>query len=124
MLRIGYIFDGVFKALVSLATLMLFPLLVGDWGATAWLLCPTSVAVLASALAEFAYGMRVARASHIKYLVAYDAGWVLASIGAVLLVVSGSSHAWDLWFGYQLVFSPVIAVIFGLGARDRRSAEG
>lgn len=122
-LRIGYISDGIFKALLGLTGLILSPLLVGHWDAPAWLLCLAATSVLISAVSEIAYGLRVTDASHIKYLVTYDTGWVLISIVAALSVATGSGHAWDLWLGYQLLVSPVIAVVFGLSARRHRRPD-
>lgn len=120
LLRFGYISDGVFKALVGLVAVALSPLLVAHWSAPAWLLGATAVAVLASAAAEIIYGIRAAGSSHIKYLAAYDTGWVLVSIGAALQIADGSGPAWGLWLGYQLLLSPVVAIIFGLSARRSR----
>lgn len=117
MLRFGYVADGVFKVLVGLAAVALSPLFVAHRGAPALLLGLTAVAVLSSAAAEITYGMRVADSSHIKYLAAYDTGWVMVSIGAALLFTNAPGPAWALWLGYQLLFSPIVAVIFGLSAR-------
>lgn len=121
VLRIGFLADGVWKSLVGITALALFPLLVGQMGAPAWLLGVTAITVLASAAAEIMYAIRNGGATHTLYLIAYDAAWVLVSVASVLLAVAGSGGAWELWLGYQLVAAPVIAVVFVRGAR--RSAD-
>ncbi|GAB3749264.1 hypothetical protein [Microlunatus parietis] len=122
MLRFGFVADGVWKALVGAAMLALLPWLISSADAPGWLLGLTAVAVLASAAAEIAFGIHSGAGSHTKYLVAYDAGWVLASVASVLLITAlGATGAWTLWLCYQLAAAPVAAVVFARGARPEPS---
>ncbi|GAA1712765.1 hypothetical protein GCM10009809_06110 [Isoptericola hypogeus] len=117
MVRLGFLADGVWKALVGVAMLALLRALVDELGAPGWLLGVTAAAVLASAAAEAAYAVRNGAGTHTKYLVAYDSGWVLVSVLALVLARSDVGLAWVLWLGYQLVAAPLLAVIFARGAR-------
>lgn len=119
LLRLGFLPDGVWKALVGAAMLALAGVLA-ESGAPVWLLLVAAAAVLVSAVAEIAYAVRGGAATHTRHLVVYDAAWVLVSVAAVLLApVAGSATAWVLWLGFQALAAPVVAVLFACGAWRR-----
>lgn len=117
LLRVGFMADGIWKALVGISMLVFFPFLVDELRAPGLLLGVTSIAVLASAIAELAYAARSGARSHVKHLIAYDSAWVLVSVAALTVAASNADLAWMLWLGYQVVAAPVVALVFGAGAR-------
>ncbi|TGD12965.1 MULTISPECIES: hypothetical protein [Brevibacterium] len=117
ILRVGFFADGVFKAIVALAMLVLYEPLTENQGVPGWLFLLTVVAVVSSAVAEIAYAVRNGAGRLTKHLLAYDAGWILVTIGALLLALRFGVPGWTLWFGYQLVASPIVAMVFFRGAR-------
>lgn len=119
ILRIGFFADGVFKALVVVAMLTFLEPITEYQGTPVWLLLLTAMAVSASAVAEIAYSVRNGAGTHTKYLVAYDAGWVFFSAVALFLALNFGVGGWSLWLSYQLVVSPIIAMVFFRGSRCR-----
>ena len=117
LLRVGFMADGIWKALVGISMLVFAPVLVDELRAPGLLLGLTSIAVLASAIAELAYAARSGARSHVKHLIAYDSAWVLASVAALAAAASNADLAWMLWLGYQVVAAPVVALVFGVAAR-------
>ncbi|WP_193070952.1 hypothetical protein [Brevibacterium sp. FME37] len=119
VLRIGFFADGVFKALVAVAMLTFLEPIKDYRGTPVWLLLLTAMVVSVSAVAEIVYSARNGAGTHTKYLVAYDAGWVLFSAAAVFLTLNFGVDGWTLWLSYQLFVSPIIAVVFVHGSRCR-----
>lgn len=117
LLRIGFFADGVFKAVVAVVMLVLLEPITRHNGAPAWLLLLTVLAVSISAVAEIAYAARNGTGTHTKYLVAYDAGWFLATAAALFLVFGRGAEGWTLWLSYQVIASPIIAIVFFRGSR-------
>jgi hypothetical protein len=123
-LRFGFLADGVFKLLVAATYVVLLQTLTGALGVASWLLVATAALVGASGVAEIAFALRCGAGSHTRYLVAYDSGWVAATGVAALLAFYGVAGAGELWLGYQLLASPLVAVLFALGARRGTPSRG
>ena len=124
LLRIGFFADGVFKAAVAVAMLVLFALTTDNLGAPGRLLLVTAFAVSASAVAEISFAVRNGSGTHTKYLVVYDAGWILVSVVVLVLPLQCSGYGSVLWLSYQLILSPVVAVLFLHGSLNRRRDAG
>jgi hypothetical protein len=110
LLRAGFVADGVFK----LATAALYVALAG-WFATrlhapAALVVGTAAVLALCGAAEIALARTGAVRRSTRLLVAYDLGWAVVTVGAVLLAWSETPGGGVLWFAYQ----PVAAA--GLGA--------
>lgn len=111
-LRIGFLGDGVFKAVLA----VVYAAAAGpirdalDVGAATILIA--AGLLFLSGLAECAFALRSAAPSHTEYLIAYDTGWILATLVAVLLMSSGGGF----WFGYQAIASALLTVAFATGA--------
>lgn len=118
LLRIGFLADGVFKAVVAVVLLVLLEPITRHNGPPAWLPLLTVLAVSSSAVAEILYAARSGAGTHTKYLVAYDAGWFLATIAALYLAFGCGVDGWTLWLSYQFAASPIIAIVFFRGSRS------
>jgi hypothetical protein len=116
-LRFGFFADGVFKLLVAATYVVLLQPLTSALDVELWLLVATAALVGASGVAEIAFALRSGAGSHTRYLVAYDSGWVAVTVVAAFLVFDGAPGAGALWLAYQVLASPLVAVMFVLGAR-------
>jgi len=118
-LRAGFLADGAWKILVGIAMLVLRGVLVERYDAPSPLLVVTAVVVMACGLAEALYAVRDGAGSRVPLLIAYDSGWVLVSVVALLLARTAAGPAWRLWLGYQLVVAIVVGTLFALACRKR-----
>ncbi|WP_114853344.1 hypothetical protein [Brachybacterium sp. YJGR34] len=109
ILRLGFLADGAFKLLVAAAHLLLLPTLVDLLGAPAGMIALTAAMVALSAIAEIVFALRSGEGTHTKYLIAYDSGWVLATVLALML---GSGPGGWVWLAFQAAASPVLALAF------------
>ncbi len=123
-LRFGFLGDGCFKLLVAATYVALLPPLADVLGADRWLLIATAALVAASGVAEIAFAVRSGAGSHTRYLIAYDSGWVAATVAATLLAANGVAVAGTLWLVFQLLASPLVAAVFAFGARRGRLSDG
>ena len=117
LLRFGFLADGGFKLLVASTYLALLPALTEALDVDGWLLVATAALVAVSGVAEIAFAIRSGSGSHTRYLIAYDAGWVVTTAVALLLAANGVPAAGAVWLIYQLLASPLIATLFAFGAR-------
>lgn len=115
-LRIGFLADGCFKLLVAIGYVATVPLLTNALAVGAWLIMITAVLVAASGIAEIIFAVRSGSGSHTRFLIAYDGGWVIISVVAIILAFNGVSTAGTIWLGYQVLAAPIIAAVFALGA--------
>ena len=116
-LRVGFLADGVFKLLVASIYVVLLPVVTYFLDTSPWLLAATATLVAISGIAEIAFALRNGAGSHTRYLVAYDSGWVTVTVIAALLAFNDVLGAGTLWLAFQLLASPLVAVVFALGAR-------
>lgn len=115
----GYLADGLFKiTLAAVYTLAAAP--IGRLlGAEAPLIRTTAVVLLLSGVAEVVFARRRSAPRYVWYLVGYDSGWLLMTGAALLVARQGGSAGGELWFGYQLLASAVLATAFAIGARPQ-----
>lgn len=123
MLRYGYIGDGVFKMLVAAALIIWQPVLADFFLSPQWLIIAATVMLFLSGATEISYGARTGASSHIKYLLGYDALWILATILGIILATMGNVAGGYIWFGFILVGSIGIAFVFTTSA-DQQPNDG
>lgn len=124
-LRIGFLADGCFKLLVAIGYVATLPLLTDVLAVGGWLIMITGALVAVSGVAEIIFAVRSGSGSHTRFLIAYDSGWMIISIVAIILAINGVSTAGAIWLGYQVLAAPIIAAVFALGALpNRQSAAG
>jgi hypothetical protein len=120
-LRLGFGADGTFKVITAAGIVVLLPRLTDGLDVAPWLVLVTAAALVVCGAREVAFSSRSPDLRpHIKYLVAYDAGWLIVTALAVGLVRDGAG---ELWFAYQALGSAALAVVFaraGTSATPRR----
>ena len=117
-LRLGFLADGVFKLIVAIGYLVVASVAVAALQVDLWLVVATATAMAASAVAEVVFAVRRATRSHVPHLMVFDSGWLVVTVVAILLAGRGiDAVPGQLWFGYQLLAAPVVAVLFLMGAR-------
>ncbi|MFC0672841.1 hypothetical protein [Brachybacterium hainanense] len=121
LLRIGFLADGVVKLLVASAYGGLRVPLAQLLGASAGLLLLTAVLVAASGVAEVVYAVRSGAGSHTRYLIVYDGGWLLVTVGAALIGIGEGRAGGGIWLLAQALGSLGIAIVFVRGAVGPRA---
>ena len=122
-MRSGFLADGVFKLAVAIAYLAATSLAAEAIPVGGWLVLVAAGVMVASGVAEVAFALRRATRSHVPPLVMFDTGWVVVTVVALVLAGRGAEGlAWQLWFGYQAVAAPVVALIFALAVRRPAAA--
>jgi hypothetical protein len=120
-LRLGFVADGIFKVITAAGVVVVLPRLTDRLDVAPWLVLVTAAALVVCGAHEVAFSSRSSDPRpHIKYLVAYDAGWLIVTALAVGLVRDGAG---ELWFAYQALGSAALALVFaraGTSATSRR----
>lgn len=115
--RTGFLLDALFKGGVALTYAGLAVPIGEALLVPAGVVRATAVPVLLSGVAEGVFAIRSAAATHTRYLVAYDGGWVLVTGLCAALLAGGATVAGPIWFGYQAIASLAVAVAFAAGTR-------
>lgn len=121
LLRGGFVADGVFK----LATAALFTVLV-RWfterlDAPAALVLVTAAALAVCGAVEIAVARTGDLRRSTRYLVAYDSGWAVVTVAAVLLAWSQAPGGGWVWFGYQALAATALGARFAAVLRRDRA---
>lgn len=97
----GIIADGAFKVLLGAAYVVGVSLLGGLFGVPAWLMVAAGVALVAGGGAEIKCVRSRPSRVYMRLMVAYDCGWLLASLLAFLVARQHGSSGGEVWMGYQ-----------------------
>ena len=124
VLRGGFVADGVFK----LATAALFAVgarwLATRLDAPAWLVLAAAVTLALCGVVELALARTGDLRRSTRFLVAYDSGWVLVTVAAVLLAWSTTPGGGWAWLGYQAVGATALGAVFAVAVRRARATAG
>ncbi|KAA5827060.1 hypothetical protein ABT337_30230 [Saccharopolyspora hirsuta] len=117
--RAGIVADGSVKALFGAACALGAAPLGQLLGVPVWLVVVSGAVLLMCGAVEIRYVRRRANRTYLRLMVAYDSGWVLATLAGLLLAWSGSGAGGEVWIGYQAVASAVFAALL-LAAEPER----
>lgn len=122
-LRVGFVADGVFKIVTAAGVTALLPMLTDRLGVTPWLVLVTAAALVVCGACEVAFAVRSSDVRpRITYLVAYDTGWLVVTVLAVVLAKSGSEVGGEVWFAYQALGSAALSAVFAPAGTSRDAA--
>jgi hypothetical protein len=101
--RTGVIGDGVFKVLLGAGFLVGAVGLGHTLGVPIWLMIASGAALMASGGIEIRYVRRRMARTYLRLMIAYDSGWLLATLAGLLIAWRGGSAGGEVWTGYQAV---------------------
>ncbi|MEU4313200.1 hypothetical protein [Nocardia sp. NPDC024068] len=119
----GIIADACFKVLLAVVYTVGAAQLGHRLGVAVWLMVACAAALLICGGIEIGYVRSRPVRTYTRLMVAYDTGWVLATIAGLLLAWQGSNAAGEVWIGYQAVGSVALAALLVV-ARPPGSAFG
>ncbi|MFE3261924.1 hypothetical protein ACFXPS_25070 [Nocardia sp. NPDC059091] len=108
---VGIIADGSVKVLLAVAYTIGAAPLGHRLGVEAWLMVVCGVALLIGGGIEIGYVRSRPVRTYTRLMVAYDSGWVLATLAGLLLAWQGNSAAGEVWIGYQAAAPLVLAAL-------------
>ncbi|MFI5720942.1 hypothetical protein [Nocardia sp. NPDC051750] len=112
----GIIADGCVKVLLAVVYTAGAAPLGHRLGVAPWLLVACAAALLIGGGIEIGFVRSRPLRTYIRCMVAYDTGWVLATIAGLLLAWQGSSAAGEIWIGYQAAGSLALAALLVVAA--------
>ncbi|MFI0737355.1 hypothetical protein ACH4PU_04455 [Streptomyces sp. NPDC021100] len=118
-MRAGVVSDGVFKVVLGAAFVIGASWLDGPLGAPSWLLIASGVALLAGGGVELGYVRRRPLAGYLRLMIAYDGGWALATLAALLVAWRGGTAGGEIWLGYQAAAPLAFAALLTCAAPVR-----
>ncbi|MEU5030057.1 hypothetical protein [Streptomyces milbemycinicus] len=108
---VGAIADGSVKVLLG-AVFIIGAARLGDWlGVSTWLMVVSGVALLIGGGIEIRYVRSRPMSTYTRLMVAYDSGWVLATVVGLLLAWRGSGAGGEVWIGYQAAAPITLAAL-------------
>ncbi|MFI1920075.1 hypothetical protein [Nocardia sp. NPDC020380] len=108
---VGIIADGVVKVLLG-AAFAVGAVPFGDLlGVPVWLMAVAGITLLVGGGIEIRYVHRRPLRSYTRLMVAYDSGWVLATLAGLLMAWQGGSGGGEVWIGYQIVAPAAFAAL-------------
>ncbi|MBC2878995.1 hypothetical protein H7K43_28785 [Streptomyces sp. TYQ1024] len=115
----GVVGDGVFKVVLGAAFVVGASWLDGPLGTPSWLPVASGVVLLAGGGAELAYVRRRPLPGYLRLMIAYDGGWALATLAALLVAWRGGTAGGEIWLGYQAAAPLVFAALLACAAPMR-----
>ncbi|MEW2136392.1 hypothetical protein AB0892_07240 [Streptomyces sp. NPDC005409] len=109
--RAGIVADGVFKALLGAAYLIGASALGELLGVSAWWMVASGLALLVGGGVELTCVRSRPIRTHVRLMVAYDTGWVLAALVGLLVAWREGSAGGEVWIGYQAAAPLVCAAL-------------
>ncbi|WP_067488745.1 hypothetical protein [Actinomadura hibisca] len=109
-MRAGIVADGLVKLLLAAGYVAAAGPLGRLLGVAVWLMVVSGVFLLVCGLAEIRYARVRPLRVYLWLMAAYDTGWVLVTVVALLLGSGGG----EIWVGYQAVASAVLAAFLVL----------
>ncbi len=111
---VGVVADGVVKVVLAAAYLIAAEPLGRLFGVPAWLMIVSGTVLLMCGGIELGYVRSRPMRTYLRLMVAYDSGWVVATLIGVVLAWQGGGAGGEVWLGYQaiasLVFGASLAV--------------
>ncbi|MFI7058138.1 hypothetical protein ACWDOR_28570 [Streptosporangium canum] len=120
---VGVIADGAFKVLLGAAFIIGAARLGDLLGVPSWLMAVSGVALLIGGGIEIGYVRSRPMLTYTRLMVAYDSGWVLATLAGLLMAWQGSGAGGEVWIGYQTAVPIVFAALL-VAAPSMRPASG
>ncbi|MGI5167818.1 hypothetical protein ACQEU3_26055 [Spirillospora sp. CA-253888] len=106
-MRAGIVADGIVKLLLAAAYVAAAVPLGRLLGVSPWLMAASGAALLVCGAAELRYARTRPLRTYLWLMAAYDTGWALATLAAILLGPAGG----EVWIGYQTVAPAVLAAL-------------
>lgn len=113
---VGIIADGVVKVVLAAACLVAADPLGHLLGVPIWLMIVSGITLLTCGGTEIGYVRRRPPHTYLRLMVAYDSGWVVATLVGVLMAWQSSSAGGEVWIGYQAVAPLVFTALLALAA--------
>ncbi|QKW38811.1 hypothetical protein HUT06_36305 [Actinomadura sp. NAK00032] len=120
--RIGIIADSAVKMLLAAAFVIAVAPLGRLLGVPTWLMAAAGVALLTCGGIELKHLRHRPARTYVRLMVAYDAGWVLATLAALPPVLGSSGAGGEVWIGYQTA-APLIFATLLLAASPQPSSK-
>lgn len=108
---VGIIADGVFKVLLAAVYIAGAAPLGRLLGVPVWLMVVSGVALLIGGGIEVGYVRSRPVRTYTRLMVAYDSGWTLATLAALLMAWRSSSAGGEVWIGYQTAAPVLLAAL-------------
>ncbi|RJO73333.1 hypothetical protein D5S18_18975 [Nocardia panacis] len=99
----GILADGAFKVLLACAYTLGSGSLGDRLGVAPWVMIICGATLLIGGGTELGYIRNRPARTYIRLMIAYDSGWVVATLVALLLARQNNHLAGELWIGYQTV---------------------
>jgi len=122
-LTAGIIADGVFKVLLAAVYIVGAAPLSRLLGVPGWLMVVSGVALLIGGGIEIGHVRSRPVRTYIRLMVAYDSGWVLATLAALLIAWRGGAAGGEVWTGYQTA-APVVFAVLLTAATPKSTSTG
>ncbi len=119
---VGAIADGAFKVLLALVYIAGAAPLGRLLGTPAWLMAVSGATLLISGGIEIGYTRSRSMRTCIQLMIAYDGGWVAATLTGLLMARQGSSAGGEVWMGYQTAAPVVFAALLVAAAPVRMNS--
>ncbi|ALG15053.1 hypothetical protein AOZ06_25265 [Kibdelosporangium phytohabitans] len=116
-MAVGIVADGAVKVVLAAVHLVAADPLGRLLGVPVWLLIVSGVVLLACGGTEIRYVHSRPMRTCLRLMVAYDSGWVVATLAAVLMASQGSSAGGEVWIGYQAIASLAFAALLASALR-------
>ncbi|MFC9463559.1 hypothetical protein [Streptomyces coelicoflavus] len=113
---VGAVADGAFKVALGVAFVVGAAPLGRLLGTPAWLMAVSGVALLVGGGIGIGYTRSRSMQTYRRLMVAYDSGWVLASLAGLLMARQGSSAGGEVWVGYQAAAPVAFAALLIVAA--------
>ncbi|MEV4187954.1 hypothetical protein AB0J28_41630 [Streptosporangium canum] len=120
---VGVIADGAFKVLLGAAFIIGAARLGDLLGVPSWLMAVSGVALLIGGGIEIGYVRSRPMLTYTRLMVAYDSGWVLATLAGLLMAWQGSSAGGEVWIGYQTAVPIAFAALLVAATSVRPTSD-
>lgn len=107
----GALADGAFKVVLGAACLAGAAPLGRLLGTPAWLMAVAGVGLLIGGGVGIGCTRSRSQRTYVRLMVAYDSGWVLATLTGLLLAWRGGTAGGEVWVGYQAAASVAFAAL-------------
>ncbi|SFJ86174.1 hypothetical protein SAMN05216275_11384 [Streptosporangium canum] len=119
----GVIADGAFKVALGAAFIIGAARLGDLLGVPSWLMAVSGVALLIGGGIEIGYVRSRPMRTYTRLMVAYDSGWVLATLAGLLMAWRGSGAGGEVWIGYQTAVPIAFAALLVAATSVRPTSD-